>query len=124
MLKQQKIVYWIATALISAMMLFSSYSYVMNPDMEMAFTHLGFPSYFRVELAIAKVIGAILLVLPVPPVTKHWVYAGFSFTYVSASLAHFMAGDPIIFWVSPLLFLGVLLISYTLFCRLRKQDKL
>jgi hypothetical protein len=31
-----------------------------------AFTHLGFPGYFRVELSWAKILGVALLLAPVP----------------------------------------------------------
>ena len=122
MKKYPKIVYWIATVLICVMMLFSSYSYLMNPDMDKAFAHLGFPDFFRIELAIAKMIGALLLLIPTKGWIKEWVYAGFSFTFVSASLAHFMAGDPGAAWGAPLVFLAVLMLSYIMFKRLHDQN--
>jgi hypothetical protein len=31
-----------------------------------AFTHLGFPAYFRVELSWAKLLGVVLMLAPVP----------------------------------------------------------
>lgn len=114
MLRQQKIMYWTATTLISVIMLFSAYVYLVETTLETAFTHLGFPAYFRVELAIAKIIGTFLLLVPIRGSFKEWVYAGFTFTFISASLAHLNAGDAVATWISPLLFLGVLLISYIL----------
>lgn len=119
MLKQQKILYWITTAIISAMMLFSAYAYLVDPNLEQAFIHLGFPSYFRIQLAIAKIIGSILLLVPVGNGLKHWTYAGFTFTFVSASLAHFMVGDALVARVSPMLFLAGLMISYILYYRIQ-----
>lgn len=117
MRKYLKVTFWVITGAIGIMMLFSAYSYLGNPEMEQAFKHLGFPSYFRVELAIAKIIGAVLLLVPVKGRIKDWVYAGFAFTFVSAALAHISVGDPIAVWIAPLVFLGLLTISYALFVK-------
>lgn len=112
-----KVVFWVTTGIIGIMMLFSAYSYLGNPLMDQAFNHLGFPSYFRVELAIAKLLGAVLLLLPVKDRMKEWAYAGFALTFVSAALAHISVGDPITVWIAPLVFLGLLTISYSLFVK-------
>jgi hypothetical protein len=58
-----------------------------------AFTRLGFPDYFRVELAWAKLLGVVLLLAPVPARLKEWAYAGFAITLGSALIAHFAVGD-------------------------------
>ncbi|RLJ77602.1 DoxX family protein [Pedobacter alluvionis] len=110
--KTIKIIYWISTALVSLMMTFSAYSYLTNETIKQAFHHLGFPDYFRVELAIAKILGAVLLLLPIKGQWKEWVYAGFAFTFVSAFIAHTASGDPINNRVGPIVFLVVLLLSY------------
>src|SRR5437868_4857382 len=86
--KAKTILYWVGTILFSAMMVFAAYSYLTSPTIAAAFTHLGFPAYFRVELAIAKVLGVIALLAPVPRWLKEWAYAGFAITLVSAFIAH------------------------------------
>jgi hypothetical protein len=58
-----------------------------------AFTHLGFPAYFRVELSWAKLLGVVLLLAPVPPRLKEWAYAGFAIDLASALIAHLSVGD-------------------------------
>jgi hypothetical protein len=58
-----------------------------------AFTHLGFPDYFRVELSLAKFLGVFLLLAPVPARLKEWAYVGFAITIGSALIAHFAVGD-------------------------------
>jgi putative oxidoreductase len=90
---QNKTVYWIAKGFISFFMLFSAYfSYSHPADL----AKLGFPDYFRVELVLAKVIGAIVLLLPVTPVrVKEWIYTGFIIAMVSALIAHICSDDPI-----------------------------
>jgi hypothetical protein len=63
-MKATKITYWVTTSIISLMMTYSAFAYLTKPEMAQAFKHLGFPDYFRIELAIAKVIAAILLLVP------------------------------------------------------------
>jgi DoxX-like family len=57
------------------------------------FGHLGFPAYFRVELSWAKLLGVVLLLVPMPARLKEWAYAGFAITLASALIAHFSLGD-------------------------------
>jgi hypothetical protein len=58
-----------------------------------AFTHLGFPGYFRVELSCAKLLGVVLLLAPLPARLKEWAYAGFAINLSSALIAHLSVGD-------------------------------
>ena len=111
-MKKIRIVYWVSTSLMALLMLFSGFSYFTNPQVAQGFQHIGFPSYFRVELGTAKLIGAVLLLLPLSPRLKEWTYAGFTFTFLSASIAHGVLGDPMPTPIMPLVFLGVLAISY------------
>jgi hypothetical protein len=113
--KAIKITYWISTAIISLMMLFSAYSYLTNPMIKQAFQHLGFPDYFRIELAVAKIFGAIILLVPIKGAIKEWAYAGLTFTFVSAFIAHNVSGDPITNQVGPIIFLLVLALSYLMY---------
>jgi len=77
-MKKIKIIYWVATSLISIMMLLSVYAYLTSAQVIAGFVHLGFPSYFRIELAIAKLVGAIVLLAPVAKGrVKEWAYFGF-----------------------------------------------
>src|SRR5262245_16050818 len=91
--KAKTIVYWIATALFCLQMSFTAYAQLCLPQVAEAFTHLGFPAYFRVELSWAKVLGVMLLLAPVPARLKEWAYAGFAITLVSALIAHLSVGD-------------------------------
>jgi hypothetical protein len=106
--------YWFTTAVISFMMVFSAYLYLVDPAVAQGFEHLGFPPYFRIELAIAKMVGAALLLLPVPGRVKDWAYAGFAITFISAAVAHVASGDPVGVQIRPLVFLVLLGVSYTL----------
>jgi hypothetical protein len=85
--------FWIATVLFCLQMGFTAYAQLRLPQVAAAFTHLGFPAYFRVELSWAKFLGIVLLLAPVPARLKEWAYAGFAFTLVSALIAHLSVGD-------------------------------
>lgn len=116
-MKKDKIIYWATTGIISLMMLFAAFSYFTDENVKNAMgTHLGFPDYFRVELGIAKVLGALALILPmVPTRLKEFAYFGFALTFVSAFYAHLSSGDPLAASVGPIVFLGVLAVSYVYF---------
>jgi len=64
--KAKTIVYWIVTALFCLQMSFTAYAQLRLPQVAEAFTHLGFPAYFRVELSGAKLLGVVLMLAPVP----------------------------------------------------------
>jgi DoxX-like protein len=91
--KAKTILYWIVTALFCLQISFTAYAQLRLPEVAEAFTHLGFPGYFRVELSWAKVLGVVLLLAPVPAWLKEWAYAGFVITLGSALLAHLSVGD-------------------------------
>ena len=85
--------FWIATALLCLQLSFTAYAQLSLPQVAEAFAHLGFPAYFRVELAWAKLLGVVVLLAPVPARLKEWAYAGFAITLVSALIAHLSVGD-------------------------------
>jgi hypothetical protein len=91
--KANTIVYWIATALFCLQMSFTAYAQLRLPQVAEAFTHLGFPVYFRVELSCAKLLGVALMLAPVPTRLKEWAYAGFAIDLASALIAHVAVGD-------------------------------
>ena len=86
-------VYWIVTALFCLQMSFTAYAELRLPQVAEAFTHLGFPAYFRVELSWAKLVGVALILAPAPARLKEWAYAGFAIDLSSALIAHFSVGD-------------------------------
>ncbi|KAA8482865.1 DoxX-like protein [Arcticibacter tournemirensis] len=121
-MKTNKITYWVVTILVSVMMINSAVMYLTKPEIKQAFVHLGFPSYFRVELAALKVIGAIVLLVPLPRSVKEWAYSGFAITFVSAFVAHSASGDPASARIMPIIFLVLLVVSYITYHRNLKFD--
>jgi len=91
--KKNTTLYWIAKGFVIFFIFFSAgFSYTHAEDLR----KLGFPDYFRIELVTAKIIGAIVLLLPFTPVrVKEWVYTGFMIAMVSALTAHICSHDPL-----------------------------
>jgi DoxX-like family len=85
--------FWIVTVLFCLQIGFTAYAQLSLPQVAEAFTRLGFPDYFRVQLAGAKLLGVVLLLAPVPARLKEWAYAGFAITLGSAVIAHVSIGE-------------------------------
>ena len=85
--------FWTVTAIFCLQMIFTAYAQLRLPEVAEAFTRLGFPGYFRVELSWAKLLGVALLLGPAPARLKEWAYAGFAINLASALIAHLAVGD-------------------------------
>ncbi len=107
-----KYVYWGTTTLLALMMAGSGTLYFVSDTAAQTFAALGFPDYFRVELGVAKIVGAVALVVPLPRSVKEWTYAGFAISIVSAVIAHTAVGDPASAIVPPIVAFGLLVASY------------
>src|SRR5208283_3795640 len=106
------VAYWVTTGLLAALSVFAGLTYLSGSAQAVqGFAHVGYPQQLRIILGIAKLLGAITLVVPGLPKLKEWAYAGFTFAWISAAVAHYLAKDgPIAFM--PLILLLLLLISY------------
>jgi len=106
------ITYWVTTGLLAALSAFAGFSYLTgSPQAVAGFTHVGYPQHLRIILGIAKLLGAIVLVVPGSAKVKEWAYAGFTFAWVTAFVAHYAAKDGATAFM-PLLLLVFLGISY------------
>jgi hypothetical protein len=108
----RKVVYWIATGLVAAFGFLSAFTYLSGSSQAVqGFAHVGYPQQLRIILGIAKPLGAIALLVPGFPKLKEWAYAGFTFAWICAIVAHYLAGDgPRA--LMPLVLLMILFISY------------
>lgn len=108
----RKIAYWVSTGLVAVPSLFAAFAYLSgSPQAVAGFAHVGYPQQLRIILGIAKPLGAIALVVPGLGKLKEWAYAGFTFAWICAFVAHYLAKDgPVAF--SPLVLLLMLIISY------------
>jgi hypothetical protein len=111
--KKDQIIYWTATGIVVAIMLLSAFNFAFNPAMKGAFAHFGLPNWFRIELTVAKFLGAFaLLISGIPRMIKDFAYAGFAITLMSAPIAHLSSGDPIFYEIGHATFFICLVVSY------------
>ena len=77
-MKKTKIIYWIFTGLLAAGMLLGSIPDIMSTPEAVAIvtTHLGYPAYFIPFIGVAKLLGAVAILIPGFPRIKEWAYAG------------------------------------------------
>lgn len=121
-MKTNKIIFWVATGLLSAMMLMSSiYMYIINHDTMavVAFENLGFPTWIIYPLAIAKILGVIAITTRKSEKLKEWAYAGFFFDFVLAAAAHLAVQDGE-HWAA-VVALVLLIVSYVFGERMAKE---
>ena len=90
------VVYWIATGIITAELLFGGVVDLFRwPEVATQWfgvTGIGFPLYFGTILGTWKLLGALALVVPRFPVLKEWAYAGFTFTMTGAIATNLAVG--------------------------------
>jgi uncharacterized membrane protein YphA (DoxX/SURF4 family) len=82
-----------------------------NPHAVEGFARVGYPQQLRILLGIAKPLGAIALVIPGWPRLKEWAYAGFTFAWIAAIVAHYLAGERGTA-IEPVVLLAILFVSY------------
>jgi hypothetical protein len=109
----RKVTYWVSTVIVAAVMGLAAFAYLSGSSEAVeGFAKLGYPQHFRVILGIAKVLGVIALLAPGLPIVKEWAYAGFTFAWLGALVAHTLAHDPLSSRLSPLVLLALLAVSY------------
>jgi hypothetical protein len=118
--KRNKIIYLVATIMISLFMLFGASMYFVNYDLTAAkFQELGFPIFMVYPLAIAKLLGLVAIWSDKSEVLRDFAYAGYTFTFLMAAGAHLNANDggaP-----APLIALTLLMISYVFGRKMRME---
>src|ERR1700730_6761771 len=120
---KRNIVYWGATGLVAIVALAAGISYLAAaPQAVENFRHVGYPQQLRVLLGLAKLAGAIVLLLPRLPLLKEWAYAGFTFTWIAATVAHYLAADGKLLLL-PVGLLGLLAVSYITRSADRRYEK-
>ena len=95
-MKSKQIGYWIVTLLVllpaagtGILELFANGPAVTVQSLHM----LGYPLYLMKIDGVAKLLGAITLMLNRPARLVEWAYAGFSFLFLGATASHLLAGD-------------------------------
>lgn len=108
----RKVVYWGATAIVSAALLGSLTYLTGSPQVVEGFAKAGYPQYLRIILGIVKPVAAVVLLLPGFALLKEWAYAGVTFALVMAFISAYLSGDGVRVWSLPLALLVLLAVSY------------
>ena len=118
-MKKHKIIFWVTTTIIFLM---EGVMPALTSQSEMAkegIRHLGYPEYFGNALVVFKVLGALALIIPaIPKRIKEWAYAGFIFDFLFASISYFCVDGATVGAFFPLIFLGLLALSYNSYLKL------
>ena len=120
-MKKDKWIFWIVTGII---VLFDGVMPAFTFQSEMAkegIRHLGYPDYFGVMLTVFKVLGALALIIPyIPKRVKEWAYAGFAIDFISAFVSTWAVDGLSAMTFFPIVFLGLLTLSYVYWNRINK----
>lgn len=118
-MKTHKIIFWTTTTIIFIMEGVMPAFFAGSEESKQGMSHLGYPEYFGYALAVFKVLGSLALIIPqVPKRIKEWAYAGFIFDFLFASISYFCVDGPGFFAFFPLIFLGILALSYNSYLKL------
>lgn len=120
-MKTTKILYWVCTILIVGLMVFSAISSLMpNPEGAKMAEHMQYPLYLFKFLGVAKLLGAIAILIPGFARLKEWAYAGYFFDLFGATISFIAIGDPIVNIIPMFLFIAILFGSYFFYHKLQK----
>ena len=88
-MKKFKVIHWIFTGLLAALMLMSAGMYLFNTEeIKGLFTGFGFPTWIVIPLAIAKILGVVMILTKFNKTITTFAYAGFLFNLLLAFAAH------------------------------------
>jgi len=118
-MKRDKIIFYIATGLLTLLMLYSvSMYFFKHEDVSKMFTNFGYPTYIIYPYAVAKLLGIFAIWNPNFNIIKEWAYAGFFFAFILAFFAHYMIGDGE--QTAALVALVLLTVSYIFYKRINR----
>ncbi|MEO0471268.1 MAG: DoxX family protein [Bacteroidota bacterium] len=93
-MKRDKIIYWIATGLLSLLFLAGAVMYFANYEqVSQTFTNLGFPTWIVYPLAVAKALAVVAILTRKSKLLAEWAYTGLFFDGLMAAGAHIAASD-------------------------------
>ncbi len=113
MTKTNKIIYCIATIILSLGMLSGGIAQLLKIQQNLdGIVHLGYPIYLMNLLGIWKILGVIVIIIPGFKLLKEWAYAGFFFAMTGAVISHITVGDNFLHFLAPLIFAILTIVSW------------
>ena len=90
---KSKIIYWVFTVLLSAMMLLQAYNFIFNTEMiSNIFQDLGYSTSLILPLGIAKVLAVVAITSNLSQMLKKLAYLGLGIDFVAALVSHLITG--------------------------------
>jgi hypothetical protein len=85
-MKKLNFIYWVSTGLFGAFMGMTGVDnlLVTQGSIDLITNDLGYPQYIIPFLGLAKILGVIGILVPVPPRLREWAYAGLFFDFTGA----------------------------------------
>lgn len=121
-MKKAKILFWVSTSLIflfEGVMTAFTFGSQMSID---GITSLGYPVYFVTMLAVFKVVGSLVLIIPsVPARIKEWAYAGFGIDFICAFLSLWIVAGLGAYLLLPAVAMILLVVSYTQYHKINRK---
>jgi uncharacterized membrane protein YphA (DoxX/SURF4 family) len=113
-MKTTKILYWVFNILFAAVMFLSAIPAVLSQANEIKGIHdgLGYPVYFIPFIGVAKILGAIAILIPGYPRLKEWAYAGLTFDLIAATYSLYCVPPPQGSWYFMFIFLALAAVAY------------
>ena len=122
-MKRTKITYWITTSII---VLFDGLLPALTSQTALAkqgIAHLGYPAYFGAILVGFKIVGALVVILPIIKARyKEWAYMGFGISFICASLSHGVIDGMDFQTFFPIIIFGILAVSYICYHKLQSSS--
>lgn len=120
--RNRTVAYWIATLLLVAESVLGGIWDIARTSLVRSdVVELGFPVYVLTILGIWKLLGAVAILVPRYPRLKEWAYAGMFFNYSGAVASQFAVGHGIGSWGYPLFVTLLVLASWWLRPRSRRE---
>lgn len=122
--KAATLTYRISTFLFAALMIFSAIGGLQPSQQAIQMMHdgLGYPNYFIQFISVAKVLGAVAILIPGLKTIKEWAYAGLFFDLIGAIYSGVAASgtfDPMMLTLAAWILPGV--VSYYLWHKQMKN---
>ena len=124
-MKKIRLIYWILTGLFLFVMVGSAIPDVLVVDMAVqGFKEMQMPAYLLPFVGVAKILGAIAILVPGYPRVKEWAYAGLIFDLIGAVYSVAASGKSVENWAPMFLFIALGFASYFYYHKLQKAKEL
>ena len=121
-MKRIRSLYWIFNGLFAFVMFGSAIPDIMSSPDAVKGIHdaLGYPLYFVPFIGVAKILGAVAILIPGYPRLKEWAYAGLTFDLIAATFSLYSIPHPDGPWYFMLIFLALAAAAYIYYHKLVK----